>query len=125
MFFITCGCENMTTRHCLYVVFWNCLGITFALAADVTIDMKDHNPESLVTVEPINGSLSIQWKFDGKTTGRFVLNTSGAGPLIQSVDVAEKTVLSKLDPSLQLTLGSRVGPPDKPKEQKWEVFFDN
>jgi hypothetical protein len=114
-----------------FVLFCCCGAISHAA---VPVDVTDHIPQSRIKIESKDNTLRLQWQTGPRATGQLVINTSGRGRLIRSLGIAESkgrddlqfvSLLSEVDPSLQLTIGSRVGPPDKPVEAKWQVFFDN
>ncbi len=70
-------------------------------------------------------TLTCDWDAGGKRRAQMEFNL-GSGHLIKAVALAEKGILSNLDPFLSITTGTRESPPGRPPEMSiWNTFFDN
>jgi hypothetical protein len=99
-------------------------------AAETVIDFSAYQPTCAVEVQGWNSHLRVSWPTGERDTAIAVLNLSGDGPLLQQLATSrdagpELPILAAVDPVMFLTVGQRRAPDDKPREQRWEVFFDN
>jgi hypothetical protein len=99
--------------------------------AAAPIDQTGYDKNCTVHVSSGGNAINVEWPMDGGS-GRVRLDVSGNGPLIDGLRVLTGLVrelpppiLSNFDPVWFLTVGERRLAPEKPPEQKWEVFFDN
>jgi hypothetical protein len=107
-------------------------------AAEVAVDFAGYDKACAVRVTPgREDELGVVWPTGDNATGLLSLDLLAgdsealriARPLIRELSIAqgEKStpVLAAEDPIWLLTVGERRLAPEKPPEQKWEVFFDN
>jgi hypothetical protein len=107
-------------------------------AAEVAVDFAGYNKACAVRVTPgREDELGVVWPAGDNATGLLSLDLLASDsetlrkirPLIRELSIAqgEKStpVLAAEDPVWLLTVGERRLAPEKPPEQKWEVFFDN
>ena len=100
------------------------LGLAFApcarQAAGAQVDLTAYEAGCQVKVQHDGDAINVSWPAaDGKSES-LVLDISGSRPLIRRLGP-----LADVDPAWWLTVGERRLAPEKPPEQKWEVFFDN
>jgi hypothetical protein len=100
------------------------LGFSFApricQAAGVQVDLTAYDAGCQVKVQHNGDLINVSWPAAGGKSETLVLDISGSGPLIRRLGP-----LADVDPAWWLTVGERRLAPEKPPEQKWEVFFDN
>ena len=73
--------------------------------------------------------IGATWPDGNGHTAGLSLDVTGKAGLIREFGLLEvagnRPILSNVDPAYFLTVGERRLAPEKPPEQKWEVFFDN
>jgi hypothetical protein len=108
--------------------------LTFAATstalAEVAVGQLSYNADCEVKLTREGDRLSATWPIADRLLGNVVLDLSGTKPLIERIATHREghepaTIVSAVDPAYFLTVGTRVMPPGKPPEQKWQVFFDN
>jgi hypothetical protein len=117
-------------------IFWGATLTAVALIpsrsarAESPVDVSAYAEDCAVRITPHDHShIHVAWPLAGDEKGACVLDLSGSHPLIQYVTVPRplktKPTLYSVDPIWFLTVGERRLAPEKPPEQRWEVFFDN
>ncbi|MCI0361509.1 MAG: hypothetical protein L0211_23750 [Planctomycetaceae bacterium] len=75
------------------------------------------------------GLVGANWPAGNGLTASLALDVTGQAGLVREFGLLEvagnRPILSNVDPTWFLTTGERRLAPEKPPEQKWEVFFDN
>ena len=105
------------------------IACTQTAAAEVAVDFSGYDKACAVQVLHGEGKLVASWPNADGRTAFLCLDISGHAPLIRDLGVPEASgnqpTLRHVDPAWFLTVGERRLAPEKPPEQKWEVFFDN
>ncbi len=109
------------------------LGHAPSASAQTSVDWTGYDKSCAVRIErgleDGDGVMHAIWPAgDGKTAG-LELDITGKAALIRGLGFVNPgrnpPLLSRTDPTWFLTVGERRLAPEKPPEQKWEVFFDN
>jgi hypothetical protein len=97
--------------------------------AETPVDLSAYAEDCAVRVLKGEHHLLIYWPVAGDKTGYCSLELSRGEPLIEDIGIHRrlkpKPTLHDVDPTWLLTVGERRLAPEKPPEQKWEVFFDS
>lgn len=96
-----------------------------AQAQNITIDRKNFNPKSGVSVKAdADNKVSVTWPAGINTNGRMVLNLKDGEPLFSSIQLSKagiyQQVIQNVDPQFILTEGKR----DLISQNGWNIFFD-
>jgi hypothetical protein len=109
------------------------LGFSTGIAiADVPVDSSGFQPERGIAMRHEKEALSIEWPAGLGEVGRLVLDLKPGAPLIQSLGLAKGEngpaveVIQGADFATYLTVGTRVGEPNRPPGMSpFNAFFDS
>jgi hypothetical protein len=100
--------------------------------ADLPVDFSGFQAERGIAVRLEKEALSIEWPAGLGEVGRLVLDLKAGAPLIQSLGLAKGEngpaveVIRGADFATQLTVGTRVGEPNRPPGMSpFNAFFDS
>ena len=109
------------------------LAMLCSARAETPVDLTGYDADCDVRIGN-HGLLgvTVSWRTPGGQ-GRAWLDPSGDRPVIRYLGIIDRprsekldtSILADCDPVWFLTVGERRLAPEKPPEQKWEVFFDN
>ncbi len=77
--------------------------------------------DSGVVIEQVAGHTRISWPLSSAERGSMVFNSNLDQPLIESIGIGDKPMVTGLNPVTLITVGSR----DMTKPAGWVAFFDN
>src|SRR5262245_49156713 len=97
--------------------------------APVNLIGYDRTSSVRIEVNTKDGIIPITWPAGNGSTATLSLDFPGRSPLIRELCMLNaagiRPVLGDVDPTWFLTVGERRLAPEKPSDQKWEVFFDS
>ncbi|NIJ51652.1 hypothetical protein [Dyadobacter arcticus] len=106
----------------LFVLFFVFNGIL--LNAQIPVDLKGFDKKKGAQATVSGETLQVEWPVGNAEFGKILIDLSKNQPLISSLQIGTKekfkTITSKLDPAIILTVGKR----DLVSQNGWNIFFD-
>ncbi len=103
-----------------------------AAFAAIPVDLSKYSADCGVTIRHEGDRLNVAWPLADDRFGRLVIDLDPGKPLFESLGTSEgidtpgAVILSRVDPRLVLTVGTRSAPSGRPPEMSiWNVFFDS
>jgi hypothetical protein len=106
------------------------LAFPATLLGQVDVDLSGYAADCGVVIRRDDDRLDIVWPLGDGDKGQLILHLKSGAPLIELLGIlpsgAEpvRTLASRVEPQVWLTVGSRKTPPGQPPDRPWFVFFD-